>query len=80
MSEAALSIVLFLLIAFSKKLNPVLLSAGPSAISQDLLQNIVIWPGLGFLLAMMGIMAGFSGVPENGMPDEASPACKSIAA
>ena len=75
---SALSIVLFLLINFSNNLNPVLLSADPLAISQDLLQMIVIWPGLGFLLALMGIIAGFICVPEGREHDECTAACKWI--
>jgi hypothetical protein len=74
---AALGIVFFLLILFSNNLKPDTLSAGVSAISDETLRLVVTWPGIGFLLALAGIIAGFSASPEKS-EDERTQACKWI--
>jgi hypothetical protein len=73
----ALGIVFFLLILLSRELNHMTLAAGASTLSQNLLQMIVTWPGIGFLLALAGIFAGFSAIPEKGV-DNRSQLCKWI--
>ena len=73
----AIGIVVFLLAFFSNNLNHVTLTAGTSAISQYHLQIIVTWPGIGFLLALAGIIVGVSTIPEKRV-DDRSRACKWI--
>jgi hypothetical protein len=73
----ALGIVFYLLLLFSNNLTPLVLRSGASAISQNLLRVVVTWPGIGFLLALAGIIAGFSGIPERGA-DDRSRLCKWI--
>ena len=74
---AALGIVVFLLILFSNELRPVTLAAGAPVMLQNLLQTIVTWLGIGFLLALAGLIAGFCAIPERGA-DDRSQACKWI--
>jgi hypothetical protein len=74
---AAFVIVFFLLFLLLNNLSPITLSAGALTISQDLLRIVVIWPGIGFLPALAGIMAGFAATPENGQ-DDRSRTCKWI--
>jgi hypothetical protein len=72
---AALGVVLFLLDIFSNNLSPGTLATEGPAISRNLLQVIVTWPGVGFLLALAGIIAGFSAIPEKGS-DNRTQVCK----
>jgi hypothetical protein len=77
MGVAALGIVFFLLAIFSRTVNPDSLAAGASAISQDLLRIIVTWPGIGFLLALFGLIAGFCATPDQAS-DDRTLSCKWI--
>jgi hypothetical protein len=72
---AAWSIVIFLLILFSNNFMPRILAAGPWVISGDILRLVVTWPGIGFLLALAGIITGLSAIPENSADDHTQ-ACK----
>jgi len=73
----AFGIVFYLLVLFSNSLDHITLAAGASTISQNLLQIIVTWPGIAFLLALAGIIVGFSAIPEKGT-DDRSRLCKWI--
>jgi hypothetical protein len=71
----ALGIVFFLLSHLANNMDPGILAVGASAVSQDLLIIVATWPGIGFLLALAGTIAGLNAIPEKSM-DDRSQACK----
>ncbi len=73
----AFGIVIFLLILSSNDFMSDSLNAGLPAIPGNLLTVVVTLPGIGFLLALAGIIAGFSASPEKDA-DNRTQTCKWI--